>query len=132
MQMQTDVMLMSNHQSDSFPRSLTEQFRLSVQDCSRQMLGVNWSSVNRHGSTIKYSFSFRNFKSYLSWTVGLTMRPDLFQAKACSKPMVKDLSGHCTVGVIRVPQLFYKQNAISKHITSNMEIMTRSPINGMF
>ncbi|MFS7921602.1 hypothetical protein Hanom_Chr03g00238931 [Helianthus anomalus] len=46
------------------------------------------------------------------------MRPDLFQAKACSKPMVKDLSGHCTVGVIRVPQLFYKQNAISKHKTS--------------
>lgn len=47
--------------------------------------------------------------SYLNWMVGLTMRPDLFQANAWSRPKANDLSGHCNVGVMRVPHLFYIQ-----------------------
>ncbi|GER29147.1 succinyl-CoA:3-ketoacid coenzyme A transferase subunit A [Striga asiatica] len=44
---------------------------------------------------------------YLNWTVGLTSRPDLFQANACSRPKANDFSGHCSIGVMRVPHLFF-------------------------
>lgn len=48
-----------------------------------------------------------NIKCYLNWTVGRTIIPDLCHAKACAKPNVNDLSGHCTIGVMRVPHLFW-------------------------
>ena len=47
--------------------------------------------------------------SYQNWVVGLTMRPELFQAKACARPKENDLSGHCTAGVMCVPHLFCNQ-----------------------
>lgn len=53
------------------------------------------------------SYHKQIYHNYLNWIVGRTMRPDLFQANACSRPNANDLSGHCTVGVMRVPHLFY-------------------------